>query len=280
MMANYTHLIASILRDSADSIALPPPPPTPAPIAELCEQVLAECASEIGAASETDLFRSSRDCHLAMTAMALIHIPAGARIVVGYAAPGHLALSLDRAGYEVSLVDPNGSWLGRYDPPDLCRRYDRQVANLDEVALPFESGSVDCLVLTGVLERLLVRHPRDLLREFRRVLSADGMIICSTPNVCNISNIVSVLQGNSIFWNPDIFYGGTDRHNREFTPREVRSLFEDNGFETREFFGMNDHANWRTGSAHHIYDYQALHGTPNHGLMRNTIIGVFKKSAS
>ncbi len=276
-MANYTQLIASILRESDDLIALPPPPPTPAPIQDLCEKVLAECMSQIGEASETDLFKSSRDRHLAMTAMALVHMPAGARIVMGYAAPGHLALSLHLAGYEVSLVDPNGAWLERYAPQELRHQFGGRVANFDDATLPVETGSIDCLVLTGVFERLLIRHPRDLLREFRRVLSANGIAIFSTPNVCNVSNIVSLLQGNNIFWDSDIFYGGTDRHNREFTPREVRGLFEGNGFKTLEFFGINDHANWRTGSAHHIYDYQALHGTPDHGLMRNTIIGVFAK---
>lgn len=101
----------------------------------------------------------------------------------------------------------------------------------------------------------------------------------STPNVCNVSNVVSLLKGNNIFWDSDIFYGDTDRHNREFTPREVRSLFESNGFVTRAYFGMNDHANWRSGSAQHLYDYQAIYGTPEHGLMRNTIVGVFGKAS-
>jgi 2-polyprenyl-3-methyl-5-hydroxy-6-metoxy-1,4-benzoquinol methylase len=279
-MTVYEHLISAILKGSEDLVALPPSPPIPASIQSFCDKVLADCISEIGAASETDGFKSSRDRYFAMTAMALIHLPAGARIAVGYAAPGHLALALQLAGYDVSLIDPNDAWVARYEPKDIRSRIDAEIANFDQPVLPFKSQTVDCFVLTGAFERLLVNHPRNLLREVHRVLGPNGIIICSTPNICNISNIVSILQGNNIFWSPDIFYGGTDRHNREFTPREIRDLFESNGFQTRAFFGMNDHANWRTGSAQHIYDYQGKHGTPDHSLMRNTIIGVFRKTST
>jgi 2-polyprenyl-3-methyl-5-hydroxy-6-metoxy-1,4-benzoquinol methylase len=278
----YTDIAHHILQATdSDVIGLPAPSALSPDIEQLASDVVAESKSAIGeAGANSDYFKCCEDRFKILLQMALSHLPVGARLLDVGNAPGYLAIMLAGAGYDVDGINLSDAWNSSYPDPKYVEQFRVIATDIEKAPLPYGDGAFDAIVFTEVLEHIAIRHPRDLLPEFRRVLADDGIVIFSTPNVCNISNIVSLLQGNNIFWNSDIFYGGTDRHNREFTPREVRSLFEDNGFETREFFGMNDHANWRTGSAHHIYDYQALHGTPDHGLMRNTIIGVFKKSAS
>ncbi|MBB3859409.1 2-polyprenyl-3-methyl-5-hydroxy-6-metoxy-1,4-benzoquinol methylase [Novosphingobium hassiacum] len=276
---DFVSTIAGILdKTDGDAIGLPNAPGVPAVIETSIAGAFDACLTEIGVAADSDEFRCSRDRYLTMASIVHVRLSCGSRLLVGYAAPGHLPLLLEKAGYDVSVFDPNPHWRERYNPKALADRWPSEVLDLDGGGLSAATGSVDAVVLTGVLERLFMHHPRAMVAEVRRVLRPSGLVILTTPNVCNISNVVSLLQGNNVFWDTDIFYGGTDRHNREYTPREARALFEGNGFEVEQFFGMNDHANWRSGSAHHVYDFQAINGDVDHPLMRNTIIGVFKKA--
>lgn len=136
----------------------------------------------------------------------------------------------------------------------------------------------DAILFTEVLEHIAIKNPKQILPEFMRLLSPSGVILFSTPNICNISNIIALMGGSNIFWPPDIFFGSTDRHNREFTPKEVLLLFNECGFQDIENFGINDHANWRTGTQDIIYKYLSIKSNSgiNHPLLRNTIVGVFK----
>lgn len=276
----YTSLIDHILHNVGSSgIGLPAAPETAQAIVPLVAEVMRESRELIGdQATQSDYFKCCEDRFETLVTMALTHLPAGARLLDIGNAPGYLAIMLAQAGYEIDGINLSDAWNSSYPDPKYVDAFRVRATDIEKSPLPYPDGAFDAIVFTEVLEHIAIRHPRDLLPEFRRVLSHTGVVILSTPNVCNVSNIVSLMQGNNIFWDSDIFYGGTDRHNREFTPREVRRLFEENGFVTRDYFGMNDHANWRAGSAHHIYDYQAAHGTPDHALMRNTIIGVFAKS--
>lgn len=277
---NFVEIADQILKSSDPSaIGLPRQnEPTPA-IQSLANEIMSESKGLIGTeGTQSDYFKCCEDRFATLLTMALAYLPAGSRLLDIGNAPGYLAIMLAQAGYDVDGINLSDAWNSTYPDPKYLELFRVKSADVEKVALPYPDSSFDAIVFTEVLEHIAIRHPREILPEFKRVLKETGVVILSTPNVCNISNIVSLLQGNNIFWDPDIFYGGTDRHNREFTPRETRSLFEDNGFVTREFFGMNDHANWRAGSAHHIYDFQAAHGTPDHDLMRNTIVGVFAKA--
>ena len=49
--------------------------------------------------------------------------------------------------------------------------------------LPFEDGTFDVVVMTEVIEHLL--YPWDTLREIRRVLKPDGILLLSFPNFLN-----------------------------------------------------------------------------------------------
>src|SRR5262249_13432646 len=95
--------------------------------------------------------------------------------------------------------------------------------------------------------------------------------IFSIPNICNISNIVALLMGVNVFWPTEMFYGGLDRHNREYTPGEVRQLFERSGFGELTLYGINDHNNWRFGANMFAYTVLSALGD-RHPLLRNTTV--------
>lgn len=277
---NFSEIIDFTLKhtDSA-TIGLPTAPAVPAAIDEAVREVIAESEAVIGEeAVKGDYYQCCQDRFYTLVSMAMQHLPPGGRMLDIGNAPGYLAIMLDKAGYSIDGINLSDAWNSTYPNISYVDHFRVQSCDIEKSALPYPDGAFDAIVFTEVLEHIAIRHPREILPEFRRVLREGGVVLFSTPNVSNISNVVSLLKGNNVFWDSDIFFGGTDRHNREFTPREVRELFESNGFTVKDYFGMNDHANWRSGSAHHIYDFQAEHGDVDHALMRNTIVGVFAKS--
>lgn len=278
---NFVEIIQQVLNAAdSDAIGLPAPSDVSPHIRQLANDIIAESREQIGPeATQTDYFKCCEERFDTLLSLALEHVPNGARLLDIGNAPGYLAIMLAQAGYGVDGINLSDAWNSTYPDPKYIERFRVKATDIEKSPLPYPDKSFDAIVFTEVLEHIAILHPRDLLPEFRRVLRENGLIIFSTPNVCNVSNIISLIQGNNIFWDSDMFYGNTDRHNREFTPRETRKLFEENGFITLEYFGMNDHANWRSGSAQYIYEYQAKHGTPAHALMRNTIIGVFGKAS-
>ena len=131
-------------------------------------------------------------------------------------------------------------------------------------------------MFTEVLEHIAITSPSLIFQEFRRVLKPQGILRFSTRNVCNISNIFALAMGLKVFWQPEIFYGSTDRHNREYTPRKSLDIITSNGFTPLDFYGINDHANWRFGTAEAIYRFLPTN-VLRHSLLRNTIIGAFSR---
>jgi 2-polyprenyl-3-methyl-5-hydroxy-6-metoxy-1,4-benzoquinol methylase len=279
---NFIDIIDYLLKNAdPDAVGLRAAPLVPNPIASVVTEVIADAEKVIGvAAVKGDYYQCCQDRFSMLVSMAVQHLPPGARILDIGNAPGYLAIMLDKAGYSIDGINLSDDWNSTYPDISYVDHFRVQACDIEKSALPYPDCAFDAIVFTEVLEHIALRHPRELLPEFLRVLRPGGLVLFSTPNVCNVSNIVSLMKGNNIFWDSDIFFGGTDRHNREFTPKEARELFEGSGFVVQEFFGINDHANWRSGSAHHIYDFQAAHGDVDHALMRNTIIGLFAKPSN
>ena len=132
------------------------------------------------------------------------------------------------------------------------------------------------LASTDVLEPMAVRNPVWVAGEMCRVLRPGGRVIFSTPNVCNISNMYALMMGKNIFWDPGVFYGSLDRHNREYTISEVTACFTSAGFSQEYLWAINDHSNWRGGGNEFAYEYTARYGD-DHVLTRNTTLGIYKK---
>ncbi len=100
---------------------------------------------------------------------------------------------------------------------------------------PYPDGHFST-VLCGELIEHLFEDPMHLMSEVNRILKPDGHLVLTTPNISALRGIAAILQG----YHPGFFHayikpgaeGEVDaRHNREYTPREVKLLFEYSGFE-------------------------------------------------
>ena len=202
---------------------------------------------------------------------ACLSLPRGARILEVGGAPGHVSIGLHLAGFDLASINLNELWRETYPDPEWPGRLGVLEHDVEKSGLPFPDRSFDGVLFTEVLEHVAINDPVNTLREIRRVLIPGGLLILSTPNVCNISNIFALARGINVFWTPDLFYGSLDRHNREYTPAEVRTAVEAAGFEVLELYGMNSDSNWRTGAEELTYAVLAALGD-RHTLLRNTSI--------
>jgi len=69
------------------------------------------------------------------------------------------------------------------------------------------------------------------LSEINRVLKPGGKILLTTPNIVRLAAVDKVLKGYSPYFYNTYSRFGTDRHNREYAPNEVKSLLEKGCFE-------------------------------------------------
>lgn len=132
-------------------------------------------------------------------------------------------------GFHVTGLDLNDQWIPLYNP-QWFKEFDRIICDIEKNPIPFESNSFDYVIFTEVLEHVAIKHPKEILEEIVRILKPDGILYLTTPNVSNLSYILTLLVGNNIFWDPEIFYGSLDRHNREYTWKEVKKILLESGF--------------------------------------------------
>ncbi len=94
---------------------------------------------------------------------------------------------------------------------------------------PYSDASFDTVVCSEVIEHLKY-DPAHMLREINRVLKPGGRLILTTPNITSVMALHRLLSG----LHPQVWsvYTGTDgdRHNREYTPGEIRRLLQWAGF--------------------------------------------------
>src|SRR5437870_2827974 len=100
---------------------------------------------------------------------------------------------------------------------------------------PFKDGSFDVITGFEVIEHC--REPRKFLDEMARLLSADGLLVLSTPNYKNFQRRLGVraLRGLPRFPSFPIHWAGESEegtHFREFEPAELRALLAESGFRT------------------------------------------------
>jgi glycosyltransferase involved in cell wall biosynthesis/SAM-dependent methyltransferase len=92
-------------------------------------------------------------------------------------------------------------------------------------------------VLCGELIEHLAEDPMHMMAEINRVLVPGGHLVLTTPNITSLRALRAILEG----FHPGFFPAyirprkegeeAEARHNREYTPREIRRLLEDAGFE-------------------------------------------------
>lgn len=115
--------------------------------------------------------------------------------------------------------------------------------NVERDHFPFADESFD-VALCGELIEHLAEDPMHMMVELNRILKWDGLVIITTPNISSAVSLQKMLRGYS----PYIFgqynrenrmYGLGDRHNREYTPEDVRVTLEAAGFEVVKLFTRN-----------------------------------------
>ena len=100
---------------------------------------------------------------------------------------------------------------------------------------PYGDEFFDTVLCCELVEHLS-QDPMHMMAEINRVLKPDGHLVLSTPNVTGTRGLRAILESR----HPGLFHtyvvpragveeGG--RHNREYTPGDVRVLFESSGLE-------------------------------------------------
>jgi len=101
--------------------------------------------------------------------------------------------------------------------------------DIERDPFPHDDESFDVVLCLEVLEHLCV-DPMAMMGEVNRVLKPGGTFILTTPNAVRTANVVNAILGDHPYgWAP---YNGFDgnRHNREYTPREIEKLLGCGGF--------------------------------------------------
>lgn len=151
-------------------------------------------------------------------------IPFGATVLELGPASGHFTRYMaETLGCTVDAVerDPAMAELAR----PWCRRL--VLANLDTFSLQEAlcPGGYQIVVMADVLEHL--RKPERLLRQLHELLSPDGQILISIPNVAYAGLVASLLSGEFAYRDEGLL----DRtHLRFFTRTSIADLLGDAGF--------------------------------------------------
>jgi glycosyltransferase involved in cell wall biosynthesis/SAM-dependent methyltransferase len=112
--------------------------------------------------------------------------------------------------------------------------------NVERDRFPFADESFDVVLCCELIEHLS-EDPMHMMVELNRILKWDGLVIITTPNVSSAISIQAALRGRSpyIFGHynrENEYYGLSDRHNREYTPDDVKVVLEASGFEVIKLF--------------------------------------------
>jgi SAM-dependent methyltransferase len=109
--------------------------------------------------------------------------------------------------------------------PRIDRVINSTLENVDFEHAGIAEKSIDAIILADVLEHIY--NPWRALQRLRPLLSDDGVILASIPNVRNLGLIYNLISGN---WT---YQGGgllDITHIRFFTLNEMRRMFEETGF--------------------------------------------------
>jgi SAM-dependent methyltransferase len=147
-----------------------------------------------------------------------------------------LPLYLDLGYTHITVIArPEGAWFEQFDILGRDRDFTLNISETDAELdpYPFDSGSVQCVVCFALLEHF-AGDPMHCIAETNRILAPGGSLCLSTPNVINYCNVANMLLGAHPFGWSAFTDSYADRHNREYTPFEVRWLLEAGGFAVEE----------------------------------------------
>lgn len=95
----------------------------------------------------------------------------------------------------------------------------------------FPDNHFDFILFTEVIEHFR-EDPMHCMAEINRILKPNGKLLITTPNIASWKSINRALKGEQPgLFVPYMKHGGTNRHNREYTAKEIIQLMDDAGFE-------------------------------------------------
>lgn len=103
----------------------------------------------------------------------------------------------------------------------------------DCLPIPLPDNAVEVVISLETIEH--IDRDREFVKEFRRILQSDGLLILSTPNR-TVYNPGTTIKDKP--WNP--------YHVREYTPAELQGLLEED-FVIEQWFGQNHNPGWKVG---------------------------------
>jgi SAM-dependent methyltransferase len=114
-------------------------------------------------------------------------------------------------------------------------RCDVDLFDAEKDRFPYDDGHFSTVLCCELIEHL-PSDPMHMMCEINRILKPGGALVLTTPNIASARAISAILQG----FHPMLFpayirpnqAGETEaRHNREYSPREIKDLLENSGFE-------------------------------------------------
>lgn len=150
---------------------------------------------------------------------------------------------LSKLGYDVIGLDVT---------PDRVEKFNKKHSlnvlkcNIDFEKIPVESNTFDLVLFLEVIEHLRI-NPITTLREIKRVLKPNGIMILSTPNLYALHTITRFITGRGLFDAYKEFdklekYGHMG-HSRLYHRKELKEFLTKTGFEVLEsryvFYGYS-----------------------------------------
>jgi len=180
------------------------------------------------------------------------YVSKGSLVVDLGAQPFIVSCALKLMGYEVIAYD--------YDPDrylDIAKAFGVKVirCDLERDSLSMEDGSVDCAILSEVIEHLNPYYINHTLTEVNRILKVGGKLIVTTPNIASLFRRLKLLIGKQPVYR---------LHVKEYTKYEVEELLRDSGFKVLESFYSE------------VNDLQFVEANPDDYLRINRYHGLIK----
>jgi SAM-dependent methyltransferase len=161
-------------------------------------------------------------------------IDSGGSVLEVGSAPFQLLYCLNKLGYDAQGVDLD---------PERCSSFiaqnDLQVVacDIEKKNLKFNDNSQKLIIFNETIEHLRV-DPFFALSEINRVLSGDGHLILTTPNLYSIKNVLRFLSGKGLN-DPINEYSKLERighmgHVREYSRKELISMLNHTGFSIKK----------------------------------------------
>jgi len=145
-------------------------------------------------------------------------VPKESTVLDAGGAPGFTSLALKLYGYDVYCVDIN---------PEPYRHILENSGikvlkvDLEHEKIPLSDCSINCVVFTEVLEHLHYYYLSWALSEINRVLTKNGLLFLTTPNIASIGKRIKLFLGKQPLGN---------FHVREYSMQEIIKMLREHGF--------------------------------------------------